>query len=148
MSTKSENIINIICTTDTYLSTCISHAAMGSESGVVDSMHSGPGRKSGPRGKRGVAPNPRSITVASLIDQGLITEGATVKVSHRGESAEGLLQKDGSVVMGEEKFASCAEFSTAVKRKSQPNCRSDDGWRSCQVNGRTLNDYRDEILEG
>lgn len=111
-------------------------------------LHSaGPGKKSGPRGKRAVVPNIRSVTVASLIEEGLIKEGDSVKVTHRGESAEGILQKDGSVQMGGENFATCADFSTAVKKRSNPSCRSDDGWRSCLINGRSLHDYRSEILE-
>lgn len=81
------------------------------------------------------------------MEQGLIKEGDSIKVTHRGESAEGVLLKDGGVQMGNEKFASCADFSTAVKKRSQPNCRNDDGWRSCLVNGRSLHDYRSEILE-
>ena len=115
--------------------------------GGKDAGAAGPGRKSGPRGKRTVTPNVRSITVSSLIEQGLIKAGDSIKVTHRSESAEGVLQKDGSVQMGDDKFASCADFSTAVKKRSQPNCRSDDGWRSCLINGRSLHDYRSEILE-
>eukprot|EP00892_Ulva_mutabilis_P011163 jgi/Ulvmu1/8419/UM042_0126.1 len=108
----------------------------------------GPGRKTGPRGKRGVTLAKNSITVATLIERKLIKEGSVVKVQHRGESVEGVLEVDGSVVCGDDKYTTCAEFATAVKRKiTKSEGRPDDGWRSCVVNNRTLNDYRDEILE-
>lgn len=108
----------------------------------------GPGRKTGPRGKRGVTLAKNSITVATLIERNLIKEGSVVKVTHRGESEEGILEADGSVLCGGQKHATCADFATAMKRKiSKSEGRPDDGWRSCVVNGRTLNDYRDEILE-
>lgn len=86
--------------------------------------------------------------MATLIERNLVKEGSVVKVTHRGESAEGILAADGSVMCGEDKHATCGDFATAMKRKiSKSEGRADDGWRSCVVNGRTLNDYRDEILE-
>lgn len=109
----------------------------------------GPGRKTGPRGKRGVTLAKNSITVATLIERNLVKEGSVVKVTHRGESVEGILEADGSVVCGEEKYGTCGDFATAVKRKiTKSEGRADDGWRSCYVNSRSLHDYRDEILEG
>lgn len=111
-------------------------------------MCAGPGRKTGPRGKRGVTLAKNSITVATLIERKLVKEESVIKVTHRGESVEGILKADGSVVCGEEVHSTCGDFATAVKRKiTKSEGRADDGWRSCVVNGRTLNDYRDEILE-
>jgi hypothetical protein len=82
----------------------------------------GVAKKAGVRGKRGLAPSKGSITVKDLIARELIAAGSVVKITHRGESGEGILQADGSITAGEEIYPSCTDFAT-------------------------LHDYRDEILE-
>jgi hypothetical protein len=112
----------------------------------------GSGAKRGPKagcrtGTRGTSLSQRTITVPLLISMGVLSAGGKVHVSHRADTAEGTLQEDGSVMTEGETFEDCGAFATAVKRRSAPNCRSDDGWRSCMYEGRSLHEYRTDALE-
>ena len=104
--------------------------------------------KVGGRGPRGISLSQRDVTVPLLITMGVLKPGGVVRVVHRADAEEGTLQVDCSVVVAEgETYPDCAAFATAVKRKSAPNCRSDDGWRSCLYDGRTLHDFRMDAVE-
>lgn len=90
----------------------------------------------------------RQVTVPLLLQLGLIPEHATVKCVQRGSAAAGMLQASGAVhSVNAGAFDSVADFATAVKRRAQPGCRPDDGWRSCSVNGKALHDIRAEACE-
>jgi Restriction Enzyme Adenine Methylase Associated len=125
----------------------LSRPAKHSSAGAAKRAPSVSGALKGNRGPRPQSLSMRSITVPVLIKLGLLKAGGAVRAAHRDDAAEGTLQEDGSVVTADDRFEDCGAFATAVKRRRNPNCRSDDGWRSVTYEGRSLHEFRTDALE-
>ena len=99
-----------------------------------------------PRGKPKPPAAPRGVTLAHLIDAGLLLPGPGALSTSYEEAktktrvdARGDLLPDGSIDWNGVNYVSVSAFSLAVKRSVNPGRKADDGWKCVR--------YRDEILD-
>ena len=99
-----------------------------------------------PRGKPKPPAAPRGVTLAHLIDAGLLLPGPGALSTSYEEAktktrvdARGDLLPDGSIDWNGVNYVSVSAFSLAVKRSVNPGRKADDGWKCVR--------FRDEILD-
>eukprot|EP01025_Chloroclados_australasicus_P016561 TRINITY_DN18338_c0_g1_i1.p2 TRINITY_DN18338_c0_g1~~TRINITY_DN18338_c0_g1_i1.p2 ORF type:complete len:212 (-),score=13.44 TRINITY_DN18338_c0_g1_i1:262-873(-) len=90
----------------------------------------------------------KGVTLKHLIDANLLIPGERkLVVNYRGQIHAATLMSDGSILFDGREFSSPSAFSVYAKRKVTPEKQGDDGWKSVQYEGSTLDSYRKKLSQ-
>jgi hypothetical protein len=79
------------------------------------------------------------VTLAHLIDANLIAPGVdVVSTLYNGVTELATLRDDGAIAWDGREFHSVSAFSLAVKRRTNPDRKADDGWKCVKCDGVAL----------
>lgn len=89
-----------------------------------------------------------NLQLKDLVDGHVLTPGRNkVAVHYKGTTYKASLGKDGSIIYQGRKFQAASAFSVHVKRLLTPNKQGDDGWKSVYIEGRPLEEWREEYFQ-
>eukprot|EP00803_Ostreobium_quekettii_P001865 evm.model.scf_333.3 EVM.evm.TU.scf_333.3 scf_333:44572-47481(-) len=88
------------------------------------------------------------LQLKDLIESRVLTPGRNkVTVQYKGMVYTASLGKDGAILFEGRKFQAASAFSVHVKRLLTPNKQGDDGWKSVHIDGRPLEDWREDYFQ-
>ena len=96
----------------------------------------GPETATEPPGALPAKDRPAPVTLAHLIDYGVVVPGEdALATSYCDVTTTALLEADGTIVWRNESFQSVSAFSLAFKRSVKPDRKADDGWKCVRYVG-------------
>lgn len=87
----------------------------------------------------------RRITLAMLLDAGLLAPGDIIEARHRGVVLEGMLQSTGCILHEGTPYWAPSPFALKAVQQVTPTRTSIDGWRTCRCGGDSLEAIRSRL---